>query len=354
MHLALREAEKGLGWTDPNPLVGAAIVHNDEILATGWHAAFGELHAERHALSRCEADCTGATMYVTLEPCCHTGKQPPCTDAIIEAGIAKVVVACTDPNPLVSGKGIATLREAGIEVVEDVLREPCEQLNAVYFHFQRTGRPYVVMKYAMGADGSIGPRAGERYRLTGPASVHRVHEDRQRYSSLMVGVQTVVVDDPMLTCRLGGERTRNPLRIIADTHARIPLDSRIVRSAGEVPTLIACCDCEEEKRRSLTEAGCEIAEVPSSAGGIDLDALLDYLAEREIDSVYVEGGAHLHGSFATAGLIDHVEAFIAPQIIGCGDRGPVAAEDVAADVTHLSGLHMQQLGDDVLLEYDVA
>ncbi|MCD8199673.1 MAG: bifunctional diaminohydroxyphosphoribosylaminopyrimidine deaminase/5-amino-6-(5-phosphoribosylamino)uracil reductase RibD, partial [Coriobacteriaceae bacterium] len=273
----------------------------------------------------------------------------------IEAGIAKVVVACTDPNPLVAGKGIAALREAGIEVVEGVLREPCERLNVVYFHYQRTGRPYVVMKYAMGADGSIGPRAGERYRLTGPAAVHRVHEDRQRYSALMVGVQTVVVDDPLLTCRLGGERTRNPLRIIADTHARIPLDSRIVRSAEEVPTLIACCDCDDEKRRGLTEAGCEIVEVPSTTNGIDLDALLERLAEREIDSVYVEGGARLHGSFAAAHLVDHVEAFVAPQIIGCGDRGPVSCSDVPTnDPLHLANLHIQQLGDDVLLEYDVA
>ena len=240
MELALSLAERGAGRVSPNPMVGAVIVKNGKIIGEGWHARYGDLHAERNALADCEKrgeNPKGATIYVTLEPCCHHGKTPPCTDALIAAGIARVVIGSEDPNPLVAGKGIRQLREAGIEVSSGVLKEACDRLNRVFFHYITHHTPYVVMKYAITMDGKIAAYTGNSQWITGEAARQNVHRDRNRYTAIMAGIGTVLADDPLLTCRI--PEGKNPTRIIADTHLQIPLDAQIVKTAREIPTILA-------------------------------------------------------------------------------------------------------------------
>ena len=212
MRRALHLAERGIGQVNPNPLVGAVIVRDGRTLGEGWHERYGGPHAERNALGHCVGSPEGATLYVNLEPCCHTGRNPPCTDAILESGIRRVVVGSLDPNPLVAGRGISLLREKGIEVVIGILKEESDAINAPFFHYIRTGTPYVVLKYAMTLDGKIASRTGASRWITGEAARERVHQDRGRYAAVMVGIGTVLADDPLLTCRIEGGRS--PLRII--------------------------------------------------------------------------------------------------------------------------------------------
>lgn len=220
MRLALELAERGRGWTNPNPMVGAVIVKDGRVIGEGYHHRCGALHAEREAFAACRESPAGATLYVTLEPCCHHGRQPPCTEAILEAGISRVVVGSGDPNPLVAGKGLDILRAHGAEVETGVLQPECDALNAVFFHYIRTRQPYVVMKYAMTLDGKIATRTGASRWITGEKARERVHQDRRRYAAIMAGVGTVLADDPLLTCRMEGGR--NPVRVICDTHLRTP------------------------------------------------------------------------------------------------------------------------------------
>ena len=237
MALALDLAQKGAGWTSPNPMVGAVLVKQGRIIGQGYHARWGDLHAERAALAACQEAPAGSTLYVTLEPCCHQGKQPPCTQAILEAGITRVVVGSGDPNPLVAGQGLAQLRAQGVQVTEGVLAEECRALNHVFFHYSQTGRPYVVLKYAMTLDGKLAADTGSSQWITGEAARRHVHTQRSRYRSILVGVGTVLADDPQLTCRMEGGR--NPLRLVCDTHLRTPLTAQVVKTAGELPTCLA-------------------------------------------------------------------------------------------------------------------
>ena len=287
MRLAVELAKRGTGWTAPNPLVGAVLVKDGTIIGQGWHAKCGELHAERHALQNCTASPRGATLYVTLEPCCHQGRQPPCTEAILAAGIRRVVVGSMDPNPLVAGKGVELLRTHGVEVETGVLREQCDALNPVFFHYIRTKRPYVVMKYAMTMDGKIATRTGASQWITGEEARQRVHQDRHRYTAIMAGVGTVLTDDPLLTCRMEGGK--NPVRIICDTHLRTPLESRIVRTAREVPTILAVCG-QRNRYAPYEAAGCRVWDLPCRAGHVDLETLMERLGAEQIDSVLLEGG----------------------------------------------------------------
>ena len=236
MARALALAERGTGWTSPNPLVGAVIVKDGRIIGEGWHTACGQPHAEREALAACDEDPAGSTLYVTLEPCCHWGKTPPCTDAILEAGIARVVVGALDPNPLVAGQGCAQLREAGTVVETGVLEEGCRHLNEVFFHFITTGRPLVVLKYAMTLDGKAATRTGASRWITGPEARERVHRDRHRFAAIMVGIGTALADDPALTCRLEGGPWRQPLRIVVDSQGRLPLDAFSITRAAWAST----------------------------------------------------------------------------------------------------------------------
>ena len=354
MRLALQLAEKGLGWTSPNPMVGAVIVREGRVIGQGYHHRCGEPHAEREALANCTESPAGASMYVTLEPCCHHGRQPPCAEAILEAGIARVVVGSWDPNPLVAGKGLAQLRARGVAVEEGVLQAECDALNQVFFHYIRTGRPYVVMKYAMTLDGKIATRTGASRWVTGEAARRRVHQDRHRYSAIMVGIGTVLADDPLLTCRMEGGR--DPLRVICDSHLRIPLDSRVVQTAREVPTIIACVGGGPARKAELEQAGCRVWELPDREGRIDLSVLLERLGAGQVDSVLLEGGGTLNWAALQEGVVQKVQAYIAPKLFGgAAARSPVAGLGIASpgQAVRLCRTAVTQLGEDYLLEGEV-
>ncbi|MBR0470014.1 MAG: bifunctional diaminohydroxyphosphoribosylaminopyrimidine deaminase/5-amino-6-(5-phosphoribosylamino)uracil reductase RibD, partial [Clostridia bacterium] len=249
MRRAIELAKGGTGFTNPNPLVGAVIVKDGQIIGEGFHEKYGSLHAERNAIKNATADVKGADIYVTLEPCCHTGKQPPCTEAIIESGIKRVIIGSRDPNPLVHGKGAKILRDKGIEVVEDFLRDECDALNDIFFHYISTKTPYVIMKTAISADGKIATKSGHSKWVTSEESRMHSHEIRKRVAAILVGSNTVKADNPSLTCRT--ENPSNPIRIICDSHLTVPITSNVVQTASEVPTYIAFTAASEERQREF-------------------------------------------------------------------------------------------------------
>lgn len=349
---AIDLAKKGMGYTSPNPLVGAVIVKDGRIIGEGCHEKYGDLHAERNAIKNLTESAEGATIYVTLEPCCHHGKQPPCTEAIVENRIAKVVIGSRDPNPLVSGKGTAYLREHGIIVEEDFMREECDELNPVFFHYITTGLPYVVMKYAMTLDGKIATRTGESKWITGEKSRMEVQEMRHRYRGIMVGIGTVLADDPMLNVRIEGKRS--PIRIICDSSLKIPLDCRICKTAKDYRTIIACAKADENKKEQLKNLGIQIIEVPDVNNKVDLSKLMKELGSMKIDIILLEGGGTLNDSMMRAGLINEIKAFVAPKIFGgVNAKSPVAGTGFAhVDEGGIFKLNsIRQFDDDVLLEY---
>ena len=360
MKRAIELAKQGAGWTAPNPLVGAVVVKNGRVIGEGYHRKYGELHAERNALAACTEDPAGATLYVTLEPCCHYGKTPPCTEIIIEKKIAKVVIGSRDPNPKVAGKGARILREHGIEVVEDYMREACDALNPVFFHYITTKTPYVVLKFAMTLDGKIATRTGASKWITGEAARNHVHQLRGRYAGILAGIGTVLADDPMLNCRIDG--AHQPLRIILDSHLRIPMGSRLVRSAKEYPLLIVCNestrDREEGKNRiqKLEEAGAKVWTLPEKNGHPDLNVLMQRLGEEKIDSVLIEGGGTVNEAALKAHIVHHVYAYIAPKIFGGEDaKTPVEGSGIRLpqECANLRLAKITVLLNDMLLEYDV-
>jgi diaminohydroxyphosphoribosylaminopyrimidine deaminase/5-amino-6-(5-phosphoribosylamino)uracil reductase len=353
MRLALEQAIKGCGWVNPNPMVGAVIVKNHQIIGKGYHQKYGGPHAERNALTNCRVSPKGGTLYVTLEPCCHYGKTPPCTDAIIESGIRRVVIGSFDPNPLVAGKSIAILRSHGIEVTENVAKDECNRLNQSFFHFIQNKTPYVVMKYAMTMDGKIATRTGKSQWITGELARHRVHEDRHRYSAIMVGIGTVLNDDPLLTCRL--ENGKNPFRIICDTHLRTPMQSRLVKTADTISTLIATSVSDVARHQPYLEAGCEIMVLPYQENHIDLNVLMQRLGEMQIDSVLLEGGGALNWSALQHGIVHKVQAYIAPKLFGGNGKTPVTGLgiDHPDKASILSKPIITLLDNDILLESEV-
>ena len=355
MRLALELARRGLGWTSPNPMVGAVIVKDGRIIGQGWHARCGGLHAERHALSQCTESPRGATLYVTLEPCCHQGRQPPCTDAILDSGITRVVIGSADPNPQVAGKGVEILRRSGVEVVTGVEQSACDALNYVFFHYIQTRRPYVVMKYAMTLDGKIATRTGASRWITGETARARVHQDRHRYTAIMAGIDTVLADDPLLNCRMEGGR--QPVRVLCDSHLRLPLESRIVRSARDFPTIVAAGQPDPARIAALEDAGCRVWCLPDEQGRVDLPALMDRLGGEEIDSVLLEGGGTLNWAMLEAGLVQRVQAYIAPKLFGGREaRSPVGGLGIALpdQAAVLQNVTVTALGGDFLLEGEVS
>lgn len=354
MRQALELAKKGMGYVNPNPMVGAIIVKKGSIIGRGYHMKYGELHAERNVLADCRESPAGATIYVTLEPCCHYGKTPPCTEAILKSGISRVVVGSRDPNPLVAGKGIQILRKQGIEVTEDILQRECEELNEVFFHFIRRKTPYVVMKYAMTMDGKIATVSGLSKWITGEEARRRVQEDRHRYMGIMVGVGTVLADDPLLACRI--PKGRNPLRIICDTRLRTPVETQIVKTAKEIPTIIATCDRNEEKHSAFLKRGCEICVLPEAKGHVDMTALMKELGNRKIDSILLEGGGTLNWSCLESGIVQRVQTYMAPKIFGgAGAKTPVSGDGVESpsQCYELIPTGMEHLGADILIESKV-
>lgn len=353
MKRAIELARKGAGWTAPNPMVGAVIVKNDRIIGEGYHERYGLLHAERNAIAALREPAEGATLYVTLEPCCHYGKTPPCTEAILEQKIARVYIGSRDPNPLVAGKGAQILREHGVEVIEDFMKEECDALNPVFFHFITTHIPYVIMKYAMTLDGKIATRTGASKWITGEIARGHVQKLRGRYAAVLAGIGTVLADDPMLNCRLEG--AHQPLRVIVDSHLRINTDSRILQSAREFPTLIVCAG-ENEAAEPIRALGAEVVSLGDGRGRVSMKALMEYLGNRQIDSVLVEGGGEIHEACQSAGIVNHVCCYLAPKILGGKDaKSPVEGMGVAdpEQAMRLTNPKITSLGEDLLLEYDV-
>lgn len=362
MRRAITLAKNGKGKVNPNPLVGAVIVKEDKIIAEGYHRKYGELHAERDAFRNLENPelAKGAEMYVTLEPCCHQGKQPPCTEAIIEHGIAKVYVGSDDPNELVAGKGIQLLREAGIEVVTGYLKEECDALNKVFFHYITTKTPYVLMKYAMTLDGKIATRTGHSQWISGEKSRMRVQHTRNELTGIMVGIGTVLADNPRLTCRL--ENGRNPVRIVCDSALRIPMESNLVLTAKEIPLIVATIKPEQEeeqqwleKKQRLEGAGVTILITEPQNNRVDLKQLMIKLGEMGIDGIVLEGGSNLNYAALQAGIVNSMEVYIAPKIVGgTGTFTPVSGEGVelATQAMKCRLVSSEQIGEDILLTYE--
>lgn len=354
MKEALSLAVRGAGRVCPNPMVGAVIVKDDRVIGEGWHKKYGDLHAERDALRDCRErgnDPRGAEMFVTLEPCCHYGKQPPCTDALIEAGIRRVFVGTGDPNPKVAGKGLRILKEHGIEVVEHVLEPECRAVNEIFFHFITTGLPLVFLKYAMTLDGKTACVTGDSRWVTGEEARRHVHEDRNRLAAILVGVNTVLSDDPLLTCRIEGGR--NPLRVICDSHLRTPLSSQIVRTASEVPTVIATLSEDPEMQAPYRKAGCRILVTPAQNGHVDLRDLMKQLGKQNVDSVLIEGGSSIAWSALNSGIVDRVQAYIAPKLFGGADaKTPVGGAGFGhpGEAPELKDITVTKFGSDFLLE----
>lgn len=354
MKMAIELALKGMGRVNPNPLVGAVVVKDGRIIGQGYHQQYGSPHAERNALASCTESPEGVTIYVTLEPCCHHGKNPPCTEALIQAKVARVVVGSADPNPLVAGKGITQLREAGIQVEEGCLQAECDAINFIFFHYITKTRPYVALKYAMSADGKIACHTGLSRWITGDDARHHVHQLRNQYAAIMVGIGTVLADDPELTCRL--PEGVNPLRIICDTKLRTPLSAKVVTTAAQVPTIIATCCKDSQKHQAYLEAGCKVWVLPEKNGQVNLTFLMEKLGQEKIDSLLVEGGGTLNWSLLKEGLVQRVYTYIAPKILGGSTaQTPVAGlgVDNPQEGFYLKLRGTQQLGLDLLIESEI-
>lgn len=361
MERAIELAKKGEGGVNPNPLVGAVIVRDNRIIGEGYHARCGELHAERNAFANLTEDAEGAEMYVTLEPCCHHGKQPPCVEAIVEHKIAKVYVGSDDPNERVAGKGIEFLRNHGVEVETQMMKEECDALNPVFFHYITTKTPYVVMKYAMTMDGKIATRKGLSKWITGDAARYNVQLTRNKYTGIMVGIGTVIKDNPMLNCRIDGGR--NPVRIVCDSYLNIPLDCNIVNTAKDIRTIVATVMPDEiearykehiQKTKVLCDKGVEIVNVASLDGKVDLKELMVKLGELRIDGILLEGGGTLNYSALNAGIVNEVQVYIAPKIFG-GSEAISPVEGLGVESPDLSfGFdlkNVKNIEDDILLTY---
>jgi diaminohydroxyphosphoribosylaminopyrimidine deaminase/5-amino-6-(5-phosphoribosylamino)uracil reductase len=348
---ALELAERGRGYVEPNPLVGAVVVRDGACVGEGCHERFGQAHAEVNALNVAGERARGATLYVTLEPCCHQGKTPPCTDAVLRAGIARVVAAMADPFPQVAGQGAEQLRAAGVAVDIGLGEAEARQLNTPYLHLLATGRPYVTAKWAMTLDGKIATAAGDSKWISNEQSRRRVHELRGRMDGIVIGIGTALADDPLLTARPPGPRM--PLRIVLDSRARLPVTSQLARTAHEFPTLVVtAAGLSDQVTAPLREAGCEILALPDEGSRPRVDALLAELGRRRFTNLLIEGGSEILGSFLDAGAVHEVYAFIAPRLAGgAAARSPFGGTGVRAiaDALPLSDCRVEWIEGDLLV-----
>lgn len=354
MNLAIELSKKAVGNVSPNPLVGAVIVKDDKIIGTGCHEKYGDPHAEVNALKNCIESPKGSTIYVTLEPCCHHGKQPPCVEAIIYSGISKVVIGAIDPNPKVKNKGVEILRNNNIEVITGVLEKECKKTNEIFFHYIKNKSPFVLLKYAMSLDGKIATYTGDSKWITGEESRNNVHLSRGIYSGIMVGIGTVTADNPMLNSRI--ENGKNPTRIICDTNLQILEDSNIVKTAKDIETIIATSSHDYKKISKLEKLGCNILIVEKYKDHLDIKELMKKLGELKIDSILVEGGGTLNWSLLEQDLVDKVQAYIAPKIIGGkNSKTPIEGQgfEKIKDIVNLENCHITHFGKDFLIEGDV-
>jgi diaminohydroxyphosphoribosylaminopyrimidine deaminase/5-amino-6-(5-phosphoribosylamino)uracil reductase len=349
MREALELAERGRGKVEPNPMVGCVIEREGEVIGRGWHKQFGGPHAEVHAVRDAGGDVREATVYVTLEPCCHMGQTPPCTELLIEHEVGRVVAAMQDPAAHARGRGLRALREAGIRVDVGLLGREAHELNAPYVKLARTGRPYVIAKWAMTLDGRIATKTGDSKWISSKAARRLVHRIRGEVSAVIVGIGTVLADDPELTCRVRGGR--QPVRVVLDAKARLPIRSRLLRAH---PTLrvVAAVSRRAPARRvdALGGRGCDVVEFEEHDGRVEVGEVLDFLGSLAMSRVLVEGGAEVLGSFFDAGEVDEVMVFVGPQVVGAG-RPAVLGTGVErlGEALSLASVDVEPLGDSVLI-----
>jgi diaminohydroxyphosphoribosylaminopyrimidine deaminase/5-amino-6-(5-phosphoribosylamino)uracil reductase len=353
MRLAVREARKGQGRTSPNPCVGAVVVNNGKLVGKGYHHQAGTPHAEVHALNAAGAAAQGATLYVTLEPCNHQGRTPPCTEKILTAGISRVVVGMNDPNPRVKGGGNVYLQDRGLEVVAGVLAEECRNLNRPFIKHSTTGRPWVIMKAGLSLDGRIATRTGHSRWITGSESRTRAHLWRDRVDAILVGVETALADDPALTARPRGGKGRDPLRVVLDSTLRLPVTARLLQQESLASTRVYCSPAASaSRRRALTEAGAVVVEVEKDpAGGLELGAILKDLGRQGITSLMVEGGGRVHAAFLRGGFYDQACLFVAPLFLGA-DGLPVVGNlglESVEQGKRFTPTRVQRLGSDIMI-----
>ena len=348
MSRALRLAKQGLTTTQPNPRVGCVIVKDNQIIGEGWHKKAGEGHAEVNALLQAGAQSQGATAYVTLEPCCHTGRTPPCTDGLIKAGIMRVVAAMEDPNKKVAGQGFQLLKDAGIAVEVGLLEQQAKALNLGFIKRMQHGRPFVRVKMAMSVDGRTAMASGESKWITSEAARLDVQQWRARSCAVLTGIGTVLADNPSLNVRLENNRNlHQSLRVILDSELQIPIESKVLLNANEA--LIFTQVSDSEKRKALEELGVDVVQVESTEQGLDLNQILEHLAQREINEVMVEAGESLAGSFMAAGLVDELVLYMAPVLMGNQARGlfNLPLVEKMSQKIPLTIQDIRQFGDDI-------
>jgi len=358
MRRAMELALKGRGRTSPNPMVGAVLVKNGRVVGEGYHRKAGLPHAEIEALRRAGNKARGADLYVNLEPCCHFGKTPPCTEAILAAGVKKVIVGMRDPNKLVSGKGFRQLKKNGVHVVmvAGVLRKECERLNEVFIKFARTGNPFVVLKTAISLDGKIATSSGESKWITGAKAREKVHQIRNEVDAIVAGAGTIVKDDPFLTTRLKKKSaaSKHPVRVILDNEFIVPLKSNVFKNADTERVFYATGkDLPASRRKELTRRGVDILVLKEKKGKVDLPCLLLALRDRDITSVLIEGGGEVNASALSAGIVDKVMVFVAPILIGGKDApGPLGGKGIRhlKDAFKIKNMTVNPIGNDFLLE----
>lgn len=351
MERALELARMGIGRVNPNPLVGAIIVKNNKVIGEGYHECYGEAHAERNAVKNATEDVEGSTIYVTLEPCAHYGKTPPCVELLIEKKFKKVVIGMLDPNELVAGKSIEKLKRHGIEVIVGVKEEECKKMNEIFIKYITTKMPFVILKSGMSLDGKIATYSGESKWITSKESREDSQNIRNRVSSIMVGVNTVIADDPELTCRINSEKKLT--RIIVDTNLRIPLDSKVVKNEDKNTIVATSINSDENKKQLLRDLGVKVIEVLSKNNKVDLKELLKKLGQEDIDSILIEGGGTLNFSALKENIVDKVIFYIAPKILG-GEKGKssIAGQGFSKlnDAVKLINTSYRNIGEDLVIE----
>ncbi|EPX57859.1 Diaminohydroxyphosphoribosylaminopyrimidine deaminase [Cystobacter fuscus DSM 2262] len=352
MRLALEEAAKGLGRTSPNPVVGAVLVKGGRIIARGYHRRAGTAHAEVVALEAAGAKARGADLYTTLEPCDHYGRTPPCSQALIDAGVRRVITASSDPNPKVNGKGVARLRRAGVEVLTGVLKDEADQLNRPFFKAMRTGLPFVTLKAAVTLDGKLATATGDSRWVTGEQARAWVHRLRDQVDVILVGATTARRDNPQLTTRLPGGGGKDPVRVVVDSHLRLPSTLQVFTQRSPARTVVATLEePSARKAKRLLATGTDVWQLPEKQGRVDLEALMRRLAREGLNHVLVEGGAEMYGSFLREELADELLLFVAPKLIG-GEglswSGSLGVKQMARALT-VGALSMEQVGTDLLL-----
>lgn len=353
MQMALELAEKGRGFTAPNPMVGAVVVRDGQVVGQGYHEAVGGPHAEVNAIDDAGEAARGADLYVTLEPCNHTGRTPPCTEKILAAGIRRVIMAMADPNPEVAGGGRVCLQQRGIEVTSGICEDRARQLNEVFVKFSATRKPFVALKCAATLDGRIATRTGDARWVTGEAARGFGHRLRHWLDGILVGVNTVRMDNPSLTTRLADVDGRDPVRLILDTHLNTPVDAKVLRQQSESGTIIFCqSSVDPSRRQALEAAGARVIAVPEKDGRIDLGALMPPLGELGVTSLLIEGGAEVIASALAADIVDKIYFFYAPKILGGDDGVPICrgrGPELMRQCKSVKGLDVRRLGEDVLI-----